>query len=102
MVGDNFMFNDLINSYDKLDVSEKRKELGREIAELSIVFRKLLNDLGGGISMGDDFLEKFSDLYDNKATESEYLTNLYKEIMKIKELIGIYFNNTLINDYSED
>ena len=39
----NIRIKDVVESYDKLLISNKRKELGREIAEMTILIQKLLN-----------------------------------------------------------
>ena len=36
---------DLISSYNELETSDKRKELGREITEMTIVLKKILGDM---------------------------------------------------------
>ena len=99
MEENNIILKDLIDSYDNLSVSDKRKELGREIAELSIVIQKLLSDLDNDLTINEDFLEGFNNLYDGKSSESEYLTGLYEDILNVKELLGTYFNNTIANEY---
>ena len=35
----------LIEAYDELDLGDKRKELGKEIAEVTIVVQKLISDI---------------------------------------------------------
>jgi len=93
---------ELINLYNDLSVSEKRKELGREIAELSLVVQKLLSDLDNRVLIDERILDKFDDLYDIKVSESQYLTSLYEQIINFKELLGIYFNNTIAKDYEDE
>ena len=97
----NVTLSDLISSYAELTVNEKRRELGREIAELSLVIKKLLNDLAGGLNI-ENSIEEFNNLFDGNLTESEYLTGLYEDIINLKELLGIYLSKTALENYEEN
>ena len=92
---------DLIGSYAGLTVNEQRRELGREIVELSLVIKKLLIDSLGGLNK-EVSLEEFDNLFDSNLSESEYLTGLYEDIINFKELLGIYLNKTAIANYNEN
>ena len=80
---------EVVNLYDKLEVNDKRKELGREISEMTIVIQKILNDITSQEIFTSDILSEFDNLYNSKITESEYLTGLYEDILNFKELLGI-------------
>lgn len=102
MEGNSLTLKDLIDSYNNLSVGEKRKELGREIAELSIVVYKLLSDLDDKLLISEKTLEQFDNLYNVKTSEGEYLTGLYEDIVNLKELLGIYFNKTVAIGYEDE
>ena len=97
----NVTINDLIKSYNELTINEKRRELGREIAELSIVIQKLLSDLSNEISLDEKSIDQFNNLYDGNLSESEYLTGLYEDIVKFKEFLGIYLTKMVSENYKE-
>lgn len=80
---------EVINSYDKLEISDKRKELGREISEMTIIIEKILNDITNEEIFTSEVLSEFDNLYNTKITESEYLTGLYEDVLNFKELLGI-------------
>lgn len=80
---------EVINSYDKLQISDKRKELGREISEMTIIIQKILNDITNQEIFTSDILSEFDNLYNSKITESEYLTGLYEDVLNFKELLGM-------------
>lgn len=80
--------DELINSYDELPISEKRRELGREIAEMTVITQKLLNDLAPNYSVKP--MEEFENLFEENTSEDKYLTGLYEDIIELKETIGDY------------
>ncbi len=90
---------DLVESYDDLSVSEKRKELGREVAEMTIVIQKLISDLGGGVNVSN--LEDFNNLFDGEASESDYLTGFYEDILTFKEMLGAYLDHVVLPKYDD-
>ena len=93
--------SDVINAYDDLDVSTKRKELGIEISELAIVVKQLLNDLSeNGDIFNVNALDDYENLYNGLISEGEYLTGLYEDVLILKELLGIYFDKVLNAVYS--
>lgn len=91
---------DLISSYNELETSDKRKELGREITEMTIVLKKILGDMSS-MNLPNVSLEEFNNLYDGYSSESEYLTGLYEDILNFKELLGIYLSKTAIESYED-
>ena len=91
----------LIQSYNELEITDKRKELGREITEISIILKKVLGNMSG-ISLSNNIsLDEFNNLYDGVSSESQYLTGLYEDILNLKELLGIYLSKTAIEDYEK-
>lgn len=83
---------DVVTAYDELDVNDKRKELGIELTELTIVVKQLLNDISEqGPILNVNSLEEYENLYNGLISEEEYLTGLYEDVLILKELLGIYF-----------
>lgn len=94
--------SDVVNAYDDLDVSTKRKELGIEISELTIVVKQLLNDISEkGAIFNTNSLEEYENLYNGLISEGEYLTGLYEDVLIIKELLGVYFNKVVDAIYTK-
>lgn len=96
MMNDDNVLDTEINIYEayaNLDVSDKRKELGREITELTIVVKKLLSDIT--IEFPIDSLEEFENLYDGNCSEDEYLTGLYEDVLNFKELLAMYLERVI-------
>lgn len=85
----NIRIKDVVESYDKLLISNKRKELGREIAEMTILIQKLLNYITAQDFFEEDMIKNFDNLYDGTITEDKYLTGLYEDILNFKKLLGI-------------
>ncbi len=92
MENNDFTMQDLILSFKDLELSEKRREFGRELAEATVVIQKLLNDISEGEIPID--LDRFNNLYDGQSTEDEYLTGLYEDFLTFKELLAMYLSKT--------
>lgn len=90
---------ELIKSFSNLPISDKRKELGREISELTIIIYKLLADITN--VNGSPNMDEFNNLYDSKISEDEYLTGLYEDLINYKELLGIYLSKALGDVYNQ-
>lgn len=90
---------ELIKSFSNLPISDKRKELGREISELTVVIYKLLADITNVNGIPD--MDEFNNLYDSKISEDEYLTGLYEDLINYKELLGIYLSKALGDVYNQ-
>lgn len=83
---------DVVSAYDALEVVDKRKELGIELTELTIVVKQLLNDVSEqGPVLNVNSLDEYENLYSGLISEGEYLTGLYEDVLMLKELLGIYF-----------
>ena len=91
--------NELIDSYNNLTTSEKRKELGREIAELTLVTQKLINDINKNYKL--ESMEEFENLFDGNLTEDQYLVGLYEDVIALKETVGTYYNIIMDLFYEE-
>lgn len=94
----NITKKDLIESYDKLTISDKRKELGREITEMSMIVQNILNNITSQKVFTDDNITEFYNLYNGTISEADYLTGLYEDIVNFKELFGIYLDITNKNN----
>jgi len=92
--------NELINSYNDLTINDKRKELGREIAELSIVIKQLIS-YQTGIPLNESLLNDYNNLYDGNLSENDYLTGLYEDVINLKEDLGLYFSKNEFDEYEE-
>lgn len=91
---------ELVNSYNSLSIAEKRRELGREIAELSIVIKQLLSNQTG-IELKEEVLKEYENLYNNAISESEYFTGLYEDVINLKEDLGLLLTKNAFDDYEE-
>jgi len=92
--------NELINSYNDLTINDKRRELGREIAELSIVIKQLIS-YQTGIPLNESLLNDYNNLYDGNLSENDYLTGLYEDVINLKEDLGLYFSKNEFDEYEE-
>lgn len=92
--------NELIASYDNLTIAEKRRELGREIAELSIVIKQLLSQQTG-IQLNENILNNYKNLYNGNLSESEYLSGLYEDVIDLKEVLGLYLSKNAFEEYND-
>ena len=79
----------LVESYDELKLTDKRRELGREISEMTIVIQKILNEITTQEVFTPEVLKEFENLYDGTISEDKYLTGLYEDVLNFKELLGI-------------
>lgn len=92
--------NNIINSYKNLPISSKRKELGREIAEMVIVLQKLVKDIDNNYSI--EPLDALDNLYNGTTSEDEYLSGLYEDVLSFKELLGTYLEKVTSVFYTDD
>ena len=87
--------NELITAFDNLSISEKRKEIGRELSETMLLiyeYVKQISNIEGEMNL-DDFLN----LYDSKLNEDQYLTFFYEDFLNFKELLAIYLSKTNVD-----
>ena len=83
----------LIDAYSQLDISTKRKELGRELAEATVMVYKLLADVTGVNNVPN--MDEFNNLYDGTISEDQYLTGFYEDFLNYRELLAIYLDKTI-------
>ena len=79
---------ELIESYDALPIEEKRRELGREIAEMTLITQQLIKDIKPDFPVKE--MDKFGNLFEGNVSESDYLTGLYEDVVELKENLGGY------------
>ena len=79
---------DLIESYNELSLGEKRKELGKEIAEVTIVTQKLIHDIVPNYTA--KATDEYTNLFDENVEEEKYLTGLYQDIIEFKDILATY------------
>ena len=89
----------LISAYDNLSVSEKRKELADEFAELILVVKKLQQDMQ--INNENYINNDLKKLYDGFIDESNYLTNLYTNVINLKGELAEYLDKIVDLLYEE-
>ena len=89
----------LISAYDNLSVSEKRKELADEFAELILVVKKLQQDMQ--INIENYINIDLKKLYDGVIDESNYLTNLYTNVINLKGELAEYLDKIVDLLYEE-
>ena len=79
---------DLISAYDELSLEDKRRELGKEIAEATVVVEKLIHDIVPDyIAKGTD---EYTNLLDGTTNEDKYLTGLYQDVIEFKDILASY------------
>lgn len=83
----------LIDAYSQLDISTKRKELGRELAEATVMVYKLLADVTGVNNVPN--MDEFNNLYDGTISEDQYLTGFYEDFLNYRELLAIYLDKII-------
>ena len=77
----------LLDVYNNLDISQKRKQIAEEVTELLLVIKKLQKDMQ--IESDVDNNADLKKLYDGLKSEDEYLTVLYSNIIKMFLIIII-------------
>jgi hypothetical protein len=78
----------LIEAYDELSLGEKRKELGKEIAEVTIVTQKLISDIVPNYQVKST--DEYTNLFDESVDENKYLTGLYQDVIEFKDILATY------------
>lgn len=78
----------LIEAYNELSLGEKRKELGKEIAELTIVTQKLISDIVPNYQAKST--DEYTNLFDESVDENKYLTGLYQDVIEFKDILATY------------
>ena len=96
----NSLRKELISSYDELDLGDKRKELGREIAELTLLTEKLIIDINPAFKPKE--MSDYNNLFDTNISEEKYLTGLYEDLLEMKEDISLIYSAYIGSMYSEN
>ena len=78
----------LIEAYNELSLGEKRKELGKEIAEVTIVTQKLISDIVPNYQAKST--DEYTNLFDESVDENKYLTGLYQDVIEFKDILATY------------
>jgi hypothetical protein len=78
----------LIEAYDELSLKDKRKELGKEIAEVTIVTQKLISDIVPNYQAKST--DEYTNLFDESVDENKYLTGLYQDVIEFKDILATY------------
>ncbi len=78
----------LIEAYDELSLGDKRKELGKEIAEVTIVTQKLISDIVPNYQAKST--DEYTNLFDESVDENKYLTGLYQDVIEFKDILATY------------
>ncbi len=93
---------DLMEEYIKLSIPDKRKMLGRTIAEMTFMTEKLLKDLNNDYQVKP--MEEYDNLFDGNTSEEEYLNGLYEDVLELQDVMGSYFtfSTSLYYEKEED
>ena len=79
----------LINAYNNLDIEDKKVELADEFAEFLGLIQKLRKDVEINEPVN---LNPIVKLHSKTASEDEYLTSIYENILNLKEELAIYLD----------
>ena len=80
------MFKEILDSYDKLSISNKREEINDELLYLFLLFEGLC--ASKNIQYRKILDTDIKELISETETEDEFLNNIYVYIQTIKERIG--------------
>ena len=84
--------DELFKSFATLDITSKRRELGRELSEVYILIYQYIKSMT--MNTEEINLDEFLNLYDGNLTEDEYLNGYYEDFMNFKDLLSIYLDKT--------
>ena len=79
---------ELIEAYDAMSLGDKRRELGKEIAEVTIVTQKLIADIVPNYLAKP--ADEYTNLFDESVDEEKYLTGLYQDVIEFKDILASY------------
>lgn len=79
-------FNKLVETFDKLNIKDKRTQINEELKELLAVCTMLINEKGIA-----DMPLLHENMNDELELEDDFLNSTYSYIISIKENIGRYF-----------
>ena len=84
---------DKIVEYESLSLAEKRKRLGKEIAEMTYITEGMIHDIVADYEVKP--IEEYDNLFDGSTSEEVYLNGLYEDLLDLQETLGLYFNKIL-------
>ena len=85
------MFTDVIESYKKLSIADKRREIVSELKLMIAIFEKLCED--NNIRYREIKSKEILDLNDGKELEADYLEAIFVYIEYLKEVLGSYLES---------
>lgn len=86
---------DKIVEYENLSLVDKRKKLGKEIAEMTYLTEDLIHDLSPNFEVKP--IEEYDNLFDANLSEEKYLDGLYEDLLDLQEVMGLYFTTVTNN-----
>ena len=86
--------NDLIRTYSLLSIGDKRRELGREITELTVVMQNLISNIVPNYNFKE--VDEYTNLFDKSIDEDKYFTGLYQDVIEFKDILATYLEATNI------
>ena len=86
---------DKIVEYENLSLVDKRKKLGKEIAEMTYLTEDLIHDLSPSFEVKP--IEEYDNLFDANLSEEKYLDGLYEDLLDLQEVMGLYFTTVTNN-----
>ena len=91
---------DLVEEYISKSLPEKRKELGKTIAEMTFMTEKLLHDLNTDYEVKP--VQDYDNLFDSVTSEEEYLNGLYEDVLELQDVMGAYYTFATSLYYEDD
>lgn len=79
-----------ILEYEMLSLPEKRKRLGKEIAEMTFITEKLIHSLWENYEVKP--MKEYDNLFDETTSEEVYLDGLYEDLLDLQETMGLYYD----------
>lgn len=80
---------DKIVEYENLSLPEKRKRLGKEIAEMTYIIEDMMHDINPELEVKP--IEEYDNLFDASTSEEVYLNGLFEDLLDLQEVMGLYF-----------
>lgn len=82
------MKEQLFEAFSKLSVSDKRNEINSEMEKVFEILKRLMQTTN--IPIATNNISNYDQSKDSDISESDYLNNIYKDFMSIRELIINY------------
>ncbi len=90
----------LVEEYVLKPLPEKRRELGKTIAEMTFMTEKLLHDLNTDYEVKP--VQDYDNLFDPATSEEEYLNGLYEDVLELQDVMGAYYTFATSLYYEDD